>query len=41
VERDLDIWVSNDLKWEIKCKKAAAQAVSVLGMIIGIFHDNT
>ena len=33
VERDLGIWVSNDLNWETQCKKAAAQAMSVLGMI--------
>ena len=33
MERDLGIWVSSDLKWETKCKKAAAQAMSVLGMI--------
>ena len=26
VERDLGIWVSNDLKWETQCKKATAQA---------------
>ena len=25
--------VSNDLKWETQCKKATAQAISVLGMI--------
>ena len=30
VERDLGIWVSNDLKWETQCKKAVAQAMSVL-----------
>ena len=33
MERDLGILVSNDLKWETLCKKAAAQAMSVLGMI--------
>ena len=33
VERDLGIWVSNDLKWETQCKKAAVQAMSVLSMI--------
>ena len=33
VERDQHILVSNDLKWETQCKKAAAQAMSVLGMI--------
>ena len=33
VERDLGIWVSNDLKLETHCKKAAAQDMSVLGMI--------
>ena len=37
VERDLDIWVSNDLKWETQCKKATAQIMSVLGMIRRIF----
>ena len=33
MERDLGIWVSNDLKWEIQCKKASTQVMSVLGMI--------
>ena len=33
MERDLDIWVSNDQHWEAQCKKAAAQAISVLDMI--------
>ena len=33
LERDLGIWVSNDLKWETQCKKAAAQAMSALGTI--------
>ena len=33
VERDLGIWVSNDLKWETQCKKPAAEVMSVLGMI--------
>ena len=32
VERDLSIWVSNDLKWKTQCK-ATAQATSALGMI--------
>ena len=32
-ERDLGVWVWNDLKWETQCKKAAAQAMSVLDMI--------
>ena len=32
VERDLGIWVSNDLKWKTQCQKAAAQAMSVLCM---------
>ena len=30
MERDLGIWVSNDLKMETQCKKAAAQAMCVL-----------
>ena len=29
----MGIWVSNDLIWETQRKKAAAQAMSVLGMI--------
>ena len=33
VEKDLGIWVSNDLKWETQSKEAAAHAMSVLGMI--------
>ena len=33
VEWDLGIWVSNDLKWETQCKKAAAQVISIMGMI--------
>ena len=33
VERDLGIWVSNDLKWETQCKKVAVQAMSILGTI--------
>ena len=33
MQRELGIWASNDLKWETQCKKAAAQAMSVLGMI--------
>ena len=33
VERDLGIWVSNDLKWETQCKKATAQDMSVPGLI--------
>ena len=33
MERDLGMCVSNDLKWETQCKKAAAQAKCVLGMI--------
>ena len=37
VERNLVIWVSNDLKWETQCKKAAAQTIYVLGMIRRIF----
>ena len=32
MENDLSIWVSNDLKWETQCKKAAAQAMSVLSL---------
>ena len=37
VERDLGIRVSNDLKWETQCKKAATQAMSVL-VIRRTFH---
>ena len=33
VERDLEVWISNNLKWETQYKKAAAQAMSVLDMI--------
>ena len=33
VERELGMWVSNDLKWKTQCKNAAAKAMSVLGMI--------
>ena len=33
VERNLGIWVSNDLKWETQCKKGTAQAIFILGMI--------
>ena len=33
MERDLGIWVSNDLKWEIQSKNAATRAMTVLGMI--------
>ena len=33
MERNLGIWVSNDLKWETQCKKATAQAMSVLAVI--------
>ena len=37
MERDLGIWVSNDLKWETQCKKTAELAMSVLSMIRRIF----
>ena len=33
VKRDLGIWVSNDIKWETHCKKATAQAMSVVRII--------
>ena len=33
MKRALDIWVSNYRKWENQCKKAVAQAMSVLGTI--------
>ena len=33
VGRDMGIWVSNDINWKTQDKKAAAQAMSVLGMI--------
>ena len=33
MERDLGIWVSDDLKWSNQCSKSAAKAMSVLGMI--------
>ena len=29
MERDLSIWVSNDLKWETQCKKIVAHAMSI------------
>ena len=32
LEKDLGIWVSDDLKWRIQCSKAAKKAMSVLGM---------
>ena len=37
VKSDLDILVSNDLKWETQFKKAAAWAIPVLGMIRSTF----
>jgi hypothetical protein len=33
LEKDLGIWVSDDLKWSTQCGKAAKKAMSVLGMI--------
>ena len=37
MERDLGIWVSDDLKWRNQCSKSAAKAMSVLVMIRGTF----
>ena len=37
VERNLGIWVSNELIWETQCKKTASKAMSILCMIIRIF----
>jgi hypothetical protein len=33
VEKDLDVWISNDLKCSHQCNKAASKAMSVLGII--------
>ena len=33
VERDLGVMICDDLKWGTQCRKAAARAMSVLGMI--------
>ena len=40
LDRNLGVWVSNHLKWETQCKKATAQAMSILGMIKRIFPKN-
>jgi len=32
-EKDLGVWISNDLKWSQQCSNAANKAISVLGMI--------
>ena len=32
-EKDLGVWISNDLKWSKQCSNAANKAMSVLGMI--------
>ena len=37
LEKDLGIWVLDNLKWSIQCSKAAEKAMSVLGMIKRIF----
>jgi len=38
-ERDLGVWVTQDLKWSQQCDKAAAKAMSVLGMIKRTFTE--
>ena len=32
-EKDLGVWVNNELKWSDQCGKAAGKAMSVLGVI--------
>jgi len=32
-EKDLGVWISNDLKWSKQCSSAANEVMSVLGMI--------
>jgi hypothetical protein len=33
MEKDLGVWLCDDIKWSIQCRKAAKKAMSVLGMI--------
>jgi len=33
MEKDLGVWVNNELKWSDQCGKAAGKAMSVLGVI--------
>ena len=37
MERDLGIWVSDDLKWSNQCSKSAAKVMSILEMITRTF----
>ena len=37
IEKDLCIWMSDDLKWSNQCSKSAAKAMSVLEMITRTF----
>ena len=37
-EKDLDVWISNDLKYGVQCERATKAVISALGLISGSFH---
>ena len=37
-EKDLDVWISNDLKYGFQCERATKAVNSALGLISGSFH---
>ena len=37
-EKDLDVWISNDLKYGVQCERATKAVNSALGLISGSFH---